>query len=163
MFLQNLGWRNWKTPTLIPPPSTGSQCKVGLGQNGTVINEETIKGVSYRAISSCGASFGSPSSDSLAYEPSSQAWFRGLTHPSEKGFNAIKQMSASGTWLSTSPQPAPSFLLPGSHCVRPLLPLSTWAGPNNRQASGTCSKAKHGLRDVELRRDLRHQLDEALE
>lgn len=27
------------------PPGTGSQCKVGLGKNGGVINKKTIKGV----------------------------------------------------------------------------------------------------------------------
>lgn len=68
MFLQNLRMRKLENTNLNPPASPGSQCKVGLGQKGAVIDEETVQGGRVRVLPACGASLGLPSSDSLAYE-----------------------------------------------------------------------------------------------
>lgn len=46
------GMNKLETANFNSPPSTGSQCKVGLGQNEAVINEETEGMESYRAIPS---------------------------------------------------------------------------------------------------------------
>ena len=67
-FLPTLRMKKLENTNFNSPASTGRQRKVGLGQNGAIIDEETVQGGRVRAIPACGASLGLPSNDSLACE-----------------------------------------------------------------------------------------------
>lgn len=65
-------------------------------------------------------------------------------------------------WLSTSPQPAPTFPLSGAPCEAP----ATQHLGRPKQRAGfpdIVLKLSHSLREVKARRDLRLQLNQALE
>lgn len=82
-----------------------------------------------------------------AYEQSSYAWFRGLTHPLEADFNAIKQVTASGLRLSTAVQPAAGFLVPA---VPTRSSSHSAPGRNCTVLPGDTPGLSRGLRDVGL-------------